>query len=272
MSPKEIQRVCQSFIIKHGKLQFECMKILFKSEGKTYLGEYPKRLSPDRHNEIDTEGITNVVLIPPESYCPPVPEECTISPEPLTQDYYMKRIDLMQYGGGLDLARLVLREMKACEALRLRPHPNVAAYHGCQIQDNGVTGLCFLRYPETLMKKMNPKHLNKQNFLSEPIEERKAAASRYLPGITEGLHHIHSLGLAHNDINPSNIMIDSQDRPVIIDFDSCLPFGENMDQVKRTPGWYNEEVTVSVAKNDLDALTEIANWLTSVSVKELSFR
>jgi serine/threonine protein kinase len=32
----------------------------------------------------------------------------------------------------------------------------------------------------------------------------------------EGIKHLHSLGLVHNDINPSNIMLDEHGIPVII--------------------------------------------------------
>jgi serine/threonine protein kinase len=40
---------------------------------------------------------------------------------------------------------------------------------------------------------------------------------------------MHSLGLAHNDISPKNVMVREADdgtcSPVLIDFDSCGPFG-----------------------------------------------
>lgn len=60
-----------------------------------------------------------------------------------------------------------------------------------------------------------------------------------LQGIESGIRHMHSLGLVHNDINPSNIMIDSADRPVIIDFDSCKQEGEKLGVKSRHMGLVN---------------------------------
>ena len=41
-----------------------------------------------------------------------------------------------------------------------------------------------------------------------------------------------TLGLVHNDINLTNIMINNQGHPVIIDFDSCAPIRQDMDRRK----------------------------------------
>ena len=41
-----------------------------------------------------------------------------------------------------------------------------------------------------------------------------------------GLDHLHNLGLNHNDINPANIMLDKEDVPIIIDFNSCQREGD----------------------------------------------
>ncbi|KAK0639796.1 hypothetical protein B0T16DRAFT_463433 [Cercophora newfieldiana] len=58
-------------------------------------------------------------------------------------------------------------------------------------------------------------------------------------GIESGIEHLHSLGLVNNDINPKNVMLDGD----------------------RTYKWYDENVQLSVLKNDLDALAEIRAWL-----------
>jgi serine/threonine protein kinase len=52
----------------------------------------------------------------------------------------------------------------------------------------------------------------------------------FLAGVESAVGYMHSLGLAHNDINPKNIMVreagdDSHCSPVLIDFGSSGPFG-----------------------------------------------
>jgi serine/threonine protein kinase len=47
----------------------------------------------------------------------------------------------------------------------------------------------------------------------------------YLQKSECGIRHLHALGLVHNDINPRNFMVSEDDRPVIIDFDSCKEEG-----------------------------------------------
>jgi hypothetical protein len=51
------------------------------------------------------------------------------------------------------------------------------------------------------------------------------------------------------------------DRVVLIDFDSCRPVGDSLEGVGRTYEWYDENVQLSVPKNDFDALAEIRAWL-----------
>lgn len=43
--------------------------------------------------------------------------------------------------------------------------------------------------------------------------------------LESAVSHLHSLGMAHNDINPRNIMIKDGD-PILIDFGSCQPYGK----------------------------------------------
>ena len=79
-----------------------------------------------------------------------------------------------------------------------------------------------------------------------------------------GLRFLHdTLGLAHNDINPTNIMLDDRASPVIIDFDSCIPIGKEFGSRKGgTYGWVQTpEPSVSAPENDLYGLELIARYL-----------
>ena len=72
-----------------------------------------------------------------------------------------------------------------------------------------------------------------------------------LHGVEISIRHLHSLGLIHNDINPSNVMIDEdtdKDESIIIYFDSCRPVGESLEEVGRTFEWCDESVQLSFAK------------------------
>jgi len=123
------------------------------------------------------------------------------------------------------------------------------------------------------MEKINPGSLNKSTFILE--KDRSAArmmATRYLPGIEAGILQLHSLGIIHNDLNPSNVMITEDDTPVIIGFDSSSAPGTSLDKAKRTYGWFDPDMGVSRESNDLDALAELRVWLAGSSPEEFSIK
>ena len=86
---------------------------------------------------------------------------------------------------------------------------------------------------------------------------------RCMEGLRSGVQHLHSLGLAHNDLNPSNIALDDNDRPIIIDFGSCNTFGDTLWSAG-TQGWADDFVT-SAQQHDERALAKIEEWLSNGS-------
>lgn len=94
-----------------------------------------------------------------------------------------------------------------------------------------------------------------------------------LDGILEGIQHLHSLGLVHNDINPSNVMFDEDVTPVVNDFDSCRRIGEPLlgTGAARTHEWHDEDAETALVKNDLDALQQLKAWLVGSSDDEFLF-
>ncbi|KAK0840353.1 hypothetical protein LTS02_017218 [Friedmanniomyces endolithicus] len=82
----------------------------------------------------------------------------------------------------------------------------------------------------------------------------------------DAIDYIHSLGLAHNDLNPSNIALDRNNDPVIIDWGSCKEFGELLLSAG-TPGWIQDEFDVSRKEHDLYALDKIMAWMREEKAK-----
>jgi serine/threonine protein kinase len=110
------------------------------------------------------------------------------------------------------------------------------------------------------MQEVNPGGLMKRKLRSD--RQRTKDYSRVLAGIESGIKHLHGLGLVHNDINPSNIMLGyGGGEAVIIDFGSCTRVGESLEGAGRTYEWYDEQVETALPQNDLDALKEIRIWL-----------
>jgi serine/threonine protein kinase len=77
-----------------------------------------------------------------------------------------------------------------------------------------------------------------------------------MSSITAAVNHLHSLGLAHNDLKPMNMMVDEQDTTFIIDLGSRQPFGRTLITAG-TPGWTEEDYTVSARHHDEIALGKI---------------
>lgn len=267
----KLQKVSQCFDLVHGVLRYKYTKVLFVEDGNTYQARSRTRLPQSLDVELDQGELTHITIVPIESYCPLYVPEFTLAPEPLPKDCYVKQPELMCYGEGLNICDIVLTDIKACEILRRSPHRNIAQYYGCQVRNGRVTGLCFTRYPETLMQRVNPGHLSKDDFcVSAPRSQKRM--HHYLKGIESGICHMHSLGLIHNDINPSNIMITEDDSPVIIDFDSCLPEGTPLGLTKRTFQWHNPMDQFSKTSNDIWSFRETCIWLTGASNERYTAR
>jgi serine/threonine protein kinase len=151
------------------------------------------------------------------------------------------------------------------------PHPNVARYYGCIVQNDRLTCLYFDKYRESLMQRPNSGLRNKRLF--DASERPRSNTKSILGNIHSGLRHLRSLGLVHNDINPSNIMFSAEgsDKPGTIDFGSCRPTECSMTDVGRTYQWYDEQAATSVPSNVFDALAEVVEWLSDKPNKNSKF-
>ncbi|KAF2842101.1 serine/threonine-protein kinase-like protein [Patellaria atrata CBS 101060] len=189
-------------------------------------------------------------LLPDEDVYPVAPPNITVFSTPLNSSVFMKGpgLNTVFTGTGV-LPKLILQEVEIMELLTRNPHPHIVRYHGCLIRRSRIVGLVFDRYPDTLWHRLEK---GAQGFNIEDCMSK----------ITSAVHHLHSLGLAHNDLMPSNIMVDGDDIPVVIDYGSCQPFG-NLLISTGTPGWVDEYFTHSAQKNDEIALGKIRIWLES---------
>jgi serine/threonine protein kinase len=256
----QIMFTAEKFSTVDGVLKYHLNTVLYRLGEAFYVGS--SRVRYRSKEEVNFEDIFDSVLIPEDHLSCPFPEHFTRAPDPLPSNCYVKRPFPLLYNLAAPnaLGDSLLEEATIYENLVHHPHPNIAKYYGCQVKNNRVTGLCFVKYHESLMKRVNPGHNGKRWFdaTKRPLKDMKLC----LDGIGKGLEHLHSLGLVHNDLNPSNIMFPSEDddTPIIIDFGSCKSIGDSID-VGRTEEWYDEKVTTSLPSNDTDALNEITEWL-----------
>ncbi|KAI1119886.1 kinase-like domain-containing protein [Nemania abortiva] len=214
--------------------------ILRKSEDEYFYAKSSQRIFSD--NEVDIDAL-DTVAIPAEHIWPLADPKFTRAPNPLPKSCYLKQKRLICYEDGPyahEYGDTILAEAEACEVLRKLPHPNIVQYLGCVVKDGRIRGLAFAKHSVSLLE-----------MLDEKIPFDK---SRCLEGIEAGIRHMHHLGLVHNDINPANIMMDGN-KPVIIDFDSCMPEGRRLNK-GGTEG-YSLEAEYSKRSNDLYSLSRL---------------
>jgi len=184
---------------------------------------------------------------------PPVPPDysLTIAPAHLTDaSAFVKRPGLVSYQelkGTSYIPQAVLDETLIMETLFRSPHANIVTYYGCRVQRGRITALFFERLDQTLYQyALTPRfhQLDKARFMQE---------------LSSTVAHIHKLGLAHNDLNPSNIMV-RDGLPVLIDFGSSQLVGRRIQSLG-SPGWYKDKFYTSEKEHDIYALGLLERWL-----------
>lgn len=144
----------------------------------------------------------------------------------------------------------LLDEVHILEQLAKHPHPNIVQYHGCVVDRGHITGTTLDRFPRTLDQRFSLHDDDASSFDDQKFERELRSA----------ISHIHGLGLAHNDLNPSNIGLDEQDRAIVIDWGSCKAFGEGLLSAG-TPGWIEDDYDVSKQEHDLLAVEKLVEWV-----------
>ncbi|KAJ7174624.1 hypothetical protein C8R46DRAFT_1081426 [Mycena filopes] len=231
---------------------FGFTSLFWEHNGEIYLYRCPQQ---NPSPEVVHELFQKAVVIPRGYYLgelPPSGAATLYVPDP-TVPAYFKKIEPYTYdpNESRTAAADLTHEMWVCEDLRRSLHQNVCKYLGYEPTPDGkrLLGLYFERHEMHLFSAVHDK------VVFDP--------DAVVDGVRQGLEHLHSLGYAHNDINPANILLQAGDttRPVIIDFDSCHQIGESLKGKKAgTPGW-DYESDVSLAQNDFDGLAKVQTWL-----------
>lgn len=165
-----------------------------------------------------------------------------------------------------DLAVRLLNEARIHEKLRGNPHRNVDSYLGCVVEGGRIVRLALKRYSKSLY-----------DYLQRETQEEFTSQQRTdcMDQIESAAKHLHSLGLAHNDISPSNIMFDNTGQPVLIDLDSCAPLGNILTKGGLVTGWkgpingYGRQYDRSSTECDMEAIHEIRDSLMNSSTETI---
>ncbi|RSM02083.1 hypothetical protein CEP52_008224 [Fusarium oligoseptatum] len=145
-------------------------------------------------------------------------------------------------------ANVFLSEIKAHQLVEEHPHRSLVKFKACLEKDGLVVGILQKRYPTAL------------NFRVEARSQPPYDATAFYKDIEAGLRHLHFLGFAHNDLNPSNVMVDAEDRPIIIDLGAARPLGQVLHQ-GGTPGWCDGYQMTSCVANDEIGLRLMKEYL-----------
>jgi serine/threonine protein kinase len=143
---------------------------------------------------------------------------------------YFKAPKLSHYRNGSDeLAQRLLNEAKVHEKIVRNPHPNLGSYLGCVEEEGRLVRLALRRYSKSVYDRCQLETPDDEFTFQQRMDcmDQVEAAAR----------HLHSLGLAHNDISPSNIMFDNTGQAVLIDFDACAPLGNTLNKGGLVTGW-----------------------------------
>lgn len=157
-------------------------------EGNAYVGKSPQRMK----NLDDFEILRLLEPVPSENVFPVFLEHFTEAPLFDPRDHYLKAPQFTyedREPGRTFVADRMQSEVEVLERLCREPHPNVVGYYGCVMRDGRITHVCLQRCACSLVE-------HQKAGLSESQCEMLLAQMR------DGVEHLHSLGIAHNDINP----------------------------------------------------------------------
>jgi hypothetical protein len=144
----------EAFVEEDGDLVFSHTKIILRNGAQYYYAITSRRYHSS--SEVNSFEL-NPIPISASKIWPLFPKYLTQAPEPLPQDCYVKRPSLLYHGdteASTELSSLLLNEAEVYEVLRAYPHPNIAQYLGCIVENDRITGLCFVKYGMNLSERV----------------------------------------------------------------------------------------------------------------------
>ncbi|KAH6957514.1 kinase-like domain-containing protein [Ilyonectria sp. MPI-CAGE-AT-0026] len=210
--------------------------------------------------DISFQEVTDALArIPDEEIFPQWPQEVTLTeaPEKTPAEVFIKRpcMELYDIFSAHKVVHLLaeglVEEAEALEVLRSQPHPHIVGYHGCRVKRGHITGLVLDRHPHELHNYIRSGHA---------IQDKE----QFMEMVESAIHHVHSLGWAHNDLNPTNILMTEDGKPILVDFGSAHRIGEKLTTSRASKGWIDGgigEYTTSETQHDISALSKIRVWL-----------
>ena len=156
--------------------------ILLQEGENFYKARSDKRMMPLEKIDLSELEIDSRP-IPNKHYRPPVSARLTVASTPTPDDCHEKLPQLILYNprNKMGLSRRLLGEAEICEILAKHPHRNIATYRGCIVVGDRAAGLCFTKYHQTLLHRIN--HDNRAFDVQSCLQE-----------VEKGLQHLHSLG------------------------------------------------------------------------------
>ncbi|KAH8714801.1 kinase-like domain-containing protein [Phaeosphaeriaceae sp. PMI808] len=215
-------------------------------EGIAWFGRVPGI----RKYDLSVEDLKRELRRIPDEKIYPLHTWMSVVPEVDQKNLFIKRPKISCADNEYEVKlvpQMLFEEAEILEFLKQHHHPNIVNYHGCTVNRGYITGLALERYEVILQYR----------YEDVPHDLDIAAC---MNGIRAGVRHLHSLGLAHNDLNPTNIALDNNDNPIILDFGSCKKFGEELLS-GGTYGWIDEDYSTSAPRHDKSAMDKIEAWL-----------
>lgn len=139
--------------------------------------------------------------IPDRVVFPKMAQDITLLPQhSASADLFLKRPQincLLEEFEGSIVPRMFFEGVQVMKFLVQHPHPNIVPYHGCVVKRGHITGIALTRNPAILDHRI---HKDASDVDLDRFESLCRDA------------------IDHNDLNPSNIALDSRDDPVIVDW------------------------------------------------------
>jgi len=229
---------------EHDRQVFRYTSVTAVVDGRAYAGRLDKYIA-----KVDDGEVAECLeVVPPENIYPLFLDGSTLAPTFRDSEYYLKAPSFTYEDskpGNTFVAECLIDEIVVLEKLSQDPHPNIVQYLGYVVRDGRVSHLCLRKYACSLAEYAE-------------VERTRGEKDRLLDGIEAALSYLHSRAMAHNDLNPDNVCVDADGNAILIDFDSCLPFGENTRKgTAETAG----PVPKSSPENDHRGFGDIEDWL-----------